>query len=146
MKRQSFGKVLTANDTGKSGSHQAGIHIHKSQHALIAMLPKLDPSTKNPSAWVVCRCADAQEWLVRYIHYNNKLHDAVGTRDEYRLTHLARFLSKQGAGPGDLFQISKVEGVEWFEIRLIKGESRQDEGALDAVVERVRLRGWQRMH
>ena len=52
MSIQSFEKTLTANDTGETGAHQAGIHIPKSQTELLALLPYLNPMRKNPDAWL----------------------------------------------------------------------------------------------
>jgi hypothetical protein len=47
MSIQTYEKQLTANDTGETGAHQAGIHIPKSQKDLLSFLPPLDAS-KEP--------------------------------------------------------------------------------------------------
>ncbi len=63
-------KVLTANDLGTTGSHQAGIHIPKSvrEH-----FPSLDDSTLNPDRWIEIHLPDGAIQNTRFVHYNNKL-------------------------------------------------------------------------
>lgn len=100
MARQCYRKILTANDTGKTGAHQGGIHIPKYRRDLIDLLPELDPSTKNPDVWLACTDDAGQQWRFRYIHYNNRLHDDNGTRDEFRITHMTEYFRSVGAKRG----------------------------------------------
>lgn len=139
MTEQTFSKLLTANDTGASGAHQAGIHIPKSQKELIDFLPPLDPAIKNPDAWLECEDETGQSWRFRYIHYNNRLHDSGGTRDEYRLTHMTGYLRAVGARPGDLLSIS---GEPRSGLLRIKLESHTEQ---EHQPRRIRLKGWQRV-
>ena len=62
MTEQIYEKLLTANDTGETGGHQAGIHIPKSQSDLIRFLPALKPDVKNPDAWLNCIDDSGVEW------------------------------------------------------------------------------------
>lgn len=74
-------KILTENDLGLNSSHQAGIHIPKSQ---MSALPKLPKSEKNPRYSLNLTDLEGNSWPVSLIYYNNKFHG--GTRNEVRLT------------------------------------------------------------
>jgi len=141
MTEQSFEKVLTANDTGLSQSHQAGIHVPKGQRELIAFLPPLDSTTLNPSVWLSAVDADGVVWKLRYIHYNNRLHVEGGTRNEYRITHLTAYMRAVDAKPGDRMIITGEPGSTRIRIAV------ETDGADGAAKPRtVRLRGWHRVH
>ena len=97
-------KILTANDTGATGSHQSGIAVPKS---LIAYFPQLDMRQKNPETYIEVQAPNQTRHLWRYIYYNNKLHDPNGTRNEYRLARVASFLAQfPTVRPGDILQIT----------------------------------------
>lgn len=93
-------KVLSANDTGETGGHQAGLLVPKSNSAL-GFFPDLGNSTKNPR--VVLRFIDdaGKSWKLNFIYYNNKFFDAKGTRNEYRLTGMTAFFREYGLKAGD---------------------------------------------
>lgn len=139
MTAQTYEKPLTANDTGATGGHQAGVHIPKSQKDLIALLPPLDASVKNPDAWLEFADDDGEVWNFRYVYYNNKLHDPEGTRDEYRVTHMTGYFRAQVASSGDILALSGSPGSRRFRISVRKAET-------DDVPTRVRLRGWRRVY
>jgi len=140
MTRQSYEKPLTANDTGETGGHQAGVHIPKSQTDLLELLPRLDPILKNPDAWLEMTDDTGIVWRFRYIHYNNKLHDEGGTRDEYRITHMTGFFRAAGATAGDTLVLTGTPKLHGYTIAIRKmGDD------LGKPV-RVRLRGWHRVH
>lgn len=105
--RQAFQKTLSANDVGATHAHQAGIHIPKTETALLEFLPPLDPKMRNPDAWIDCIDEDRAVHRFRYVYYNNKLHDENGTRNEYRITHMTGYLRQAGAKEGDILEISK---------------------------------------
>lgn len=142
MTKQTFTKPLTANDTGESGAHQAGIHIPKGEKELIAFLPDLDPAQKNPDAWISCKDEFGKVWDFRYIYYNNKLHDTGGTRNEYRLTHMTKYFREAGAKAGDEFEITGEIGCSEYQIRVVKTKT-QESPPLTAP---IRLQGWRRVH
>lgn len=142
MTEKTFTKQLTANDTGESGSHQAGIHVPKGEKELIAFLPSLDASIKNPDTWLSCFDIDGREWSFRYVFYNNKLHDPGGTRDEYRITHMTKFFKAFGASEGDSFMITGREGAPEYRISIIPDTSSNqypEQG-------QIKLAGWKRIH
>lgn len=140
---QQYEKELTANDTGETGGHQAGIHIPKSQSDLLGFLPPLDPGIKNPDAWLEMKDDTGIIWRFRYIYYNNSLHDDGGTRDEYRITHMTGFFRAVGASAGDVLVLSGEPDGRQYVISVRKNEKTG--GAVDQPM-RVRLRGWQRVY
>jgi hypothetical protein len=135
-----YHKVLTANDVGKTNAHQGGICIPKTGQSPMHILPYLDPSIKNPYVWINCRDQNSNIWSFRYIYYNSKLHPSVnektgkyqGTRNEYRITHLTKYLKANCAKVGDVFEISKR--LNFYEINLIKKSRSSDL--------KIVLRGW----
>ena len=149
-----FEKTLEKNDIGTTGSHQAGIHIPKSNLDLIAFLPLLNEETKNPDSWIECIDQDNRLWNFRYIHYNNKHHDQKGTRDEYRLTHIRSFLKAMNAKEGDKFCISKNSGEQNYQISITRDKVSGCETQTNSekVIRpetqpnRLKLRGWNRAH
>lgn len=140
MSKQTYEKPLTANDTGETGGHQAGIHIPKSQTELTQFLPMLDPATKNPDAWLEMTDDSGSVWKFRYVYYNNKLHDQNGTRDEYRITHMTSFFRAVGASAGDILVLSGTAGSRHYNISV----RRQSDAKVKS--SRVYLRGWRRVH
>ena len=141
MAEQVYEKALTANDTGESGGHQAGIHVPKQQTELIRFLPPLDAGEKNPSTWLDATDDAGVLWRFRCIYYNNRLHDPGGTRDEYRITHMTKFLRAAGAGAGDILVISGEPGTGQIEVRVNRAAD-----ATQASPGPIRLRGWRRVH
>jgi hypothetical protein len=139
MAEQTFEKVLTANDTGESGAHQAGIHVPKHQEELIAFLPALDAREKNPSVWLEAVDDQGTAWRFRYIYYNNRLHDPSGTRDEYRITHMTRFLRSAGAIAGDTLIVRGRPGTGQVHVSVRPSQA-------EIVPARVQLKGWRRVH
>ena len=91
-------KLLSRNDTGQTGSHQAGIHIPKTPEFL-SFFPPLDVTTKNPDALLSFIDEDDEVWEFRYIYYNGKLFG--GTRNEYRLTRMTGFVRHHALKAGN---------------------------------------------
>ena len=144
MSAQRYEKTLTANDIGETGGHQAGVHIPKSQTDLLALLPLLDRSVKNPDCWIIAQDEEGMDWKFRYIYYNNKLHDVGGTRNEYRITHMTRYFRAVGARSGDTLVLSGRPCSKEFGIHVRR--QRGVEQANDGRGRRIRLRGWKRIH
>tara|TARA_Y100001951_G_scaffold104648_1_gene116973 strand:- start:1946 stop:2368 length:423 start_codon:yes stop_codon:yes gene_type:complete len=140
MTRQTFKKTLSANDTGESGGHQAGILVPKGDVVLRAFLPELGNAVKNPRAWIECTDPDGRTWDFCFIYYNNKHHDLGGTRNEYRITHMTKFLREFGAVQGDEAVISGEPGSGRYSISVEKAP------AAESAVARVILKGWRRVH
>lgn len=132
-----FEKTLSKNDTGQSGSHQAGILVPKGDLELLSFFPKLDATQKNPDAMIDCQDENGNWWRFRFIYYNNKMHDANGTRNEFRITRMTRYLRSVSAIEGQTLEFSAMGGGA-YKIRL---KTRPVE-ALGA----TRLTGWRRVH
>ncbi len=141
MTNKTFAKYLSANDTGKTGSHQAGILVPRTDPELLSFFGCLDPRELNPDAWICCVDERGERWRFRYIYYNNKLHTANGTRNEYRLTHLTKYLRSADASPGDRLMFSATRTPGTFTVAL----QPQDKVALQQP-QSVVLKGWSRVH
>lgn len=75
-------KFITANDTGSTGGHQAGYHIHKNAWPLFFDAPGERGS--NAEKFITIKWQDDFETESRFIYYG------TGTRNEYRLTRFGR--------------------------------------------------------
>lgn len=141
-----FAKILSANDVGATGAHMGGIAIPKGIRGLIDFLPRLDPDKLNPSADLQCETDSGAFLRLRYIYYNNRMHTPTGTRNEYRITHLTRFLKESDAKEGDTFEISKPCPDGHYRIRVIPKTRVLLEPPDDGPV-RIRLSSvWSRFH
>jgi hypothetical protein len=112
--RSTVEKVLSPNDTGETGAHQAGLFIPW-DIVEIGFFPKLDPSIKNPRCVIDLRDAAGEEWTFNFIYYNNALFG--GTRNEYRLTCMTKFIRRYALKAGDsvIFKstTSRFYGIEY---------------------------------
>jgi hypothetical protein len=102
-------KTLSANDVGETGGHQAGILVPKDR-AVLSFFPTLNPREKNPRVTLAFREPDGiTRWDFNFIYYNNRFFG--GTRNEYRLTCMTKFLRARNAAVGDMVVLSKdIEG------------------------------------
>src|SRR5688572_5591676 len=98
MKPQAIEKTLSANDTGETGGHQAGILVPKST-GVLPFCPTLTASLKNPRAIVDVVDDVGREWTFSFIYYNNLFFG--GTRNEYRLTGMTAFFREFNLKAGD---------------------------------------------
>lgn len=102
-----FSKFIKPNDTGTTGGHQAGFHMHKNSWPLFFETP--GEKGVNKDHFVTIRWQDDFETESRFIYYG------VGTRDEYRLTRFGRgfpFLTDDNVG--DLLVLVK-KSADYFE-------------------------------
>lgn len=97
---------MSANDTGETGAHQAGILVPKEPH-LLAFFPKLDPKQYNPRAHLRFLDDGGTFWEFAFIYYNNALFD--GTRNEYRLTRMTKYIRQASLAVGDELILSRNE-------------------------------------
>lgn len=109
-------KMLSPNDVGETGTHQAGIVVPKTTGAL-AFFPALDANDKNPRHAITARDTDGRAWKLNFIYYNNALFG--GTRNEYRLTGLTRFFRENGARPADELRFRRSADGQ-VEIELVR--------------------------
>jgi len=103
----SFCKYITANDTGATGGHQSGFHIHKNSWNLF--FDEQGIKGINKDKFITIKWQDEFETDSRFIYYG------VGTRNEYRLTRFGRgfpFLNDNNIG--DLLIICKKSN-EYYE-------------------------------
>lgn len=91
-------KTLSANDTGETGSHQAGILVPKDP-ALLSFFPSLDATHYNPRVHLRFVDDGGTFWEFAFIYYNNALFD--GTRNEYRLTRMTKYIRQAQLVVGD---------------------------------------------
>lgn len=96
-----FCKFLSANDTGQTGGHQAGIYISKPAIPILFSEPGVKGSNKD--RWVNVRWQDGSETKTRFIYYGQ------GTRNEYRITNFSRgFPYLEPEYTGSLFIFIKI--------------------------------------
>lgn len=140
-----FSKTLSANDVGATGTHQAGILVPKGEKELLAFLPTLDPTVKNPDAWIHCIDEEGAERKFRFVYYNNKHHDPRGTRDEYRLTYMTAYLKAMRARERDRLEISQKDNAHNYLIRIVRAAASTVPADQDGV--RIKITsGWRRVH
>lgn len=99
-------KALSANDVGETGGHQAGVLVPKSAE-ILSFFPTLSAKEKNPRVRLVFRDEDGlTRWEFVFIYYNNKFFG--GTRNEYRLTCMTKYLRSRNAKVGDEIVLSRT--------------------------------------
>lgn len=77
-----FCKFLSANDTGKTGAHQAGIYISKPSVPILFDEPGIRGENKEKRVTIAWQ--DGRRTDSRFIYYGQ------GTRNEYRITNFGR--------------------------------------------------------
>jgi hypothetical protein len=110
MKAKSISKVLSSNDIGLTGGHQAGILVPK-QEDILSFFPKLDNLQKNPRYLLTFIDDCNQRWEFSFIYYNNVFFG--GTRNEYRLTRMTKYIRENNLKIGDqLILINGTDGIK----------------------------------
>lgn len=102
--QQAYCKFLSANDTGLTGAHQAGIYVSKPSVSILFETPGVKGS--NCEKWVTVKWQDDFETRTRFIYYGQ------GTRNEYRITNFGRgfpFLRPECTGSLFVFAKSSAE-------------------------------------
>lgn len=98
MIEQTISKVLSANDCGETGGHQAGLLIPR-QERILSFFPVLDASGLNPRVHLQFEDDAGRFWNFAFIYYNNRLFG--GTRNEFRLTRMTQYIREAGLATGD---------------------------------------------
>jgi hypothetical protein len=106
-KPKTISKVLSANDTGDTGAHQAGILVPK-QPAILEFFPPLPVGEKNPRHHLHFLDETGKQWEFAFIYYNGQLFG--GTRNEYRLTRMTPYIRESGLIAGDEVILESIEG------------------------------------
>ena len=89
MVKQTIAKILSPNDVGETGGHQAGLLIPKKK-SILSFFPSLAPSIQNPRVHLLFEDQSGYHWEFAFIYYNNRFFG--GTRNEYRLTRMTRYI------------------------------------------------------
>lgn len=100
----SIEKVLSMNDTGETGGHQAGILVPKDDN-ILGFFPRLDATQKNPRCILVFEDMSGNVRRLSMIYYNNK--HFGGTRNEFRITGMTGLFREYGLKAGDVLVFSK---------------------------------------
>ena len=125
---RSITKVLSANDAGETGGHQAGILVPK-EEILLSFFPSLNKEDYNPRSHIVFTDNSGMEWEFAYIYYNNQLFG--GTRNEYRLTRMTRFIREAELVTGDEVILTRSVDDEYgVEFRRKSEVMRDERGVL----------------
>lgn len=114
-----FSKFITANDTGSTGGHQSGFHIHK--HAWSLFFDKPGEKGTNSDKIVTIKWQNDFVTESRFIYYG------VGTRNEYRLTRFGKgfpFLSDDNVG--DLLILCRKSDTDYEGFVLQKDEEIEE--------------------
>lgn len=98
MSLQTITKVLSANDTGETGAHQAGLLIPREER-ILSFFPDLESKRLNPRVHLRFEDRAGYFWEFAFIYYNNRLFG--GTRNEYRLTRMTTYIRQAGLMAGD---------------------------------------------
>lgn len=104
MRTNRISKLLSANDTGDTGGHQAGILVPK-EPEILSFFPQLDARKHNPRCLLQFMDESGKFWEFAFIYYNNRLFG--GTRNEYRLTRMTKFIREANLVPGDEVILSR---------------------------------------
>ena len=102
MIEQTIVKILSPNDVGETGGHQAGLLIPKKE-SILSFFPPLETSIQNPRVHLLFEDQGGYQWEFSFIYYNNKFFG--GTRNEYRLTRMTRYMREAGLASGDEIQM-----------------------------------------
>ena len=111
--RKVFCKFLSANDTGLTGGHQAGIYISKP--AVPILFDQAGTKGQNCEKWVKVKWCNDFETDTRFIYYGK------GTRNEYRITNFGHgfpFLKPEYTGALFVFVQMDEENYEGFVLNL----------------------------
>lgn len=103
---KSISKMLSDNDIGATGGHQAGMLVPKKEE-ILSFFPSLDITAKNPRTAMYFMDISDKVWKFQFIYYNNKFFG--GTRNEYRLTGMTRFYREANIESGDEIVLSHRE-------------------------------------
>jgi len=105
--KHAFCRFITANDTGKNGSHQAGFYIPKCAAPLLFKTPGV--KGENKDKFVKVKWQDDFTTESRFIYYGQ------GTRNEYRITRFGKeFPFFEEDNVGDLLIIAQFEEYEYY--------------------------------
>lgn len=121
-------KQLSANDTGETGGHQAGILVPKDPR-ILGYFPDLNPKERNPRVHLTFKDDEGRRWEFAFIYYNNRFFG--GTRNEYRLTRMTRYIRENGLVEGDELVFTKDKNaVRNVSFRRVRPSEVEEDGVL----------------
>lgn len=123
IKINAISKTLSLNDTGETGGHQAGILIPK-QKEILSFFPELRKDEKNPRKSILFTDLLSLKWSFSFIYYNNKFFG--GTRNEFRLTGMTKFIKENNLKAGDEITLNRSEEGDYF-VQFTKRTPTNDE-------------------
>lgn len=130
IRPKSISKLLSSNDTGETGGHQAGILVPKEEE-ILNFFPMLDKSTKNPRVPLRFKDHEGEIWKFNFIYYNNKYFG--GTRNEFRLTGMTKFIRSNNLKTGDTIILNYINSCEYYiEYQRKMGKSEVEEVVQDS--------------
>ncbi|MDE5560301.1 MAG: restriction endonuclease [Bacteroidaceae bacterium] len=91
--KRAFCRFITANDTGKNGSHQYGFYIPKCAASLLFDIPITKGENKDKTVEI--------KWQNDFITKSRFIYYGQGTRNEYRITRFGKnfpFLDENNVG------------------------------------------------
>lgn len=104
--RLAFCKFLSANDTGETGAHQAGIYIAKQACRILFDQP--GEKGINKEQWVTITWQGQEQTRSRFLYYGK------ATRDEYRITNFGRgFPFLRPVCTGALFLLIRIDDLNY---------------------------------
>lgn len=130
MASMTIRKTLSPNDAGETKSNQAGPLVPK-RADILAFFPRLDPAEYNPRQRIMFEDRAGQKWHFNFIYYNSRLHKA-GTRNEYRLTGMTKFIRQAGLRSGDALLLTRNEGD--YQISSERAGSSDPEGGTKRLI------------
>lgn len=127
-RRSSISKTLSANDTGETGGHQAGILVPK-QEDILSFFPPLQRSELNPRHHLIFYDDKDERWEFAFIYYNNRFFG--GTRNEFRLTRMTPYINESGLRAGDELILERSESGRYLiKYRRAKSTGKDRDGVL----------------
>lgn len=105
--KYAFCRFITANDTGKNGSHQAGFYIPKCAAPLLFDTPGIKGENKDKMVEV--------KWQDDFITRSRFIYYGQGTRNEYRITRFGKnFPFFEEDNVGDLLIIAQHDEQYYY--------------------------------
>jgi hypothetical protein len=127
MAERTIAKVLSANDTGETGGHQAGILVPREER-LLSFFPRLDSTQYNPRCHLMFIDDGGTFWEFAYIYYNNALFN--GTRNEYRLTRMTKYIRQANLVAGDEIILVRYDDDRYRVTHKRKQQAERAKGVL----------------
>lgn len=105
--KYAFCRFITANDTGKNGSHQAGFYIPKCAAPLLFDVPGVKGENKDKLVKV--------KWQEDFYTDSRFIYYGQGTRNEYRITRFGKhFPFFEEDNVGDLLILAQYGDAEYY--------------------------------